>query len=253
MGPKNTDNLDKNEDRFDDGTIVSRDLNYENQVIKPIIDSNNKNILKKLTMKKLLIGLLIALFYIPLLLFFILALLFIVQGAIRENKFSSYADNLKKELNSLVIIDGVPIKSKVFYNNDRLTGGQFPQISSRAFASITVNNKLSLLETEVNNNLSKFGYVREGVDNPYYSTNSENTSFNAILLRYSKDNKAINVIYKFDKSYICPEQYICKYTPNNNPTDSSYPLSSYGNLTVINIEVSLFDKSSDYYSSNFYF
>lgn len=154
---------------------------------------------------------------------------------------------LEEELNSLVITDNQSLKSVGYVNGDGFTANDDPNVSTYAQAELEVSKSLSVIETEVNANLVKAGYTREGEpEKPYYATSPDAYNYSSIALRYTKGERAIKVSYELDKSYGCPKGNICKFTPKNTLPGTNYPLSGFADIPVTHLTVTLGGKTYNY-------
>lgn len=180
-------------------------------------------------------------------------ILFFAQGSLKMNKLNNHAKGLEKELSSLVFVGGQSINAKGVVDGDTLTANDNPDQSTFAQGTMDVNRALASLETEVSTNLSKSGFGREGSpEEPYYATSNNGGTYDSIIFRYIKGDKAIRVMYKFDKSYTCPKEYVCKQTPKSKATDNVYPVNGFGTFSITKMYINLSAKSSDYHSGYLY-
>jgi hypothetical protein len=173
-----------------------------------------------------------------------------VSTTMRENN----AKKLENELSSLVFVEGQSINAKAVLEGDWLTGNDNPALSTYAKGTLSekdpssksVNKSLAVLESKVSNNLSKSGFTLEGgSDTPYYSLNT-NFKYDSIIFKYIKGDRSVLVIYRFDKPYKCPEEYLCEYTPKSEKAVNVFPVNEFGNLNVTNMYIYYSDKSYEY-------
>lgn len=182
--------------------------------------------------------------------FFVLPIFtFFIQTNGKMDRLNDHAKILEKELNGYVLVDGQPIVSRGIVDGDVLTARDDPLKSTFAQASLKVNTPLAYIDSEIGGNLTKYGFVREGdINSPYYGANVNAGAYKGIGFRYLKGDKLMRIVYRFDQEYICPEGYVCKYTPDNDPSLKVYPLSEFSKLNVIGVEINLSDKSSNFNS-----
>lgn len=176
---------------------------------------------------------------------------FIDQGRQKMKTLNDDAKVLADELNSIVFVEGQSVNAKGIVDGDATTASDNPAESTFAEASIDVTNKpLAPLESEVNANLTKSGFTRDGGSvTPFYSVSMNGGTFNSIIFRYLKGNKAIRAEYMLDMVYnTCSEGYVCMHTPKSKPTDKVYPVSEFGAMTVNRMYISYSDTSSWYHS-----
>lgn len=179
----------------------------------------------------------------------VMVILFFVQGSLKMNKLNSHAKGLEEKLSSLVFIEGQTINAKGVVSGDALTASRDPDQSTFAQGFLDVNKTLASLESEVSTNLSKSGFMREGSPElPYYATNNNGRTYDSIIFRYIKGDEAIRVMYKFDKLYTCPKEYVCIHTPKSQPTDNIYPVNGFGDLLTTKMHINFSAKSNDYHS-----
>lgn len=208
----------------------------------------------KFKVKKILLRALVFVLVVPLALIIIMIILLFSQGSIKMNKLNNHAKVLEKELDSLVFIEGQSINAKGVVDGDALTASDNPAQSTYARGSLEVNKSLAELETEVSTNLSKSGFTREGgSETPYYATSMNGGTYDSIVFRYIRGDEAMRIMYKFDKAYTCPKDYVCKHSPKSLPNDNIYPVNGFGTLVVNKMNISFSDKSSDYHSGYLYY
>jgi hypothetical protein len=227
----------------------------ETPVSQPIVGSSlAQQEPRKFNVKKAVLWVLALVLIAPVAFVVIMVILFFAQGSLKMNKLNNHAKGLEKELSSLVFVEGQSINAKGVVDGDALTASDDPNQSTFAQGSLDVNKTLASLESEVSTNLSKSGFTREGgSETPYYATSSNGGTYDSIIFRYIKGDEAIRVMYKFDKSYTCPKEYVCKHTPKSKPTDNIYPVNGFGTLSVTKMNINFSNKSSDYHSGYLYY
>lgn len=226
----------------------------EAPITQPIVGSSlTQPEPRKFNVKKAVLWIIGIVLITPVAFVVIIIILLFAQGSLKMNKLNNHAKGLEKELSSLVLVEGQSINAKGVVDGDALTASDDPDQSTFAQGTLDVNKTLASLEGEVSTNLSKSGFVREGSpEAPYYATSNNGGTYDSIIFRYIKGDEAIRVLYKFDKSYTCPKEYVCKHTPRSKPTDNIYPVSRYGTLSIAKMYINLSSKSSDYHSGYLY-
>lgn len=208
---------------------------------------------RKFNGKKAVLWILAILLIAPVAFVLIMIMLVFAQSSLKMNNLNNHAKSLEKELSSLVFVEGQSINAKGVVDGDALTASDNPAQSTFAHGSLNVHKTLASLESEVSTNLGKSGFMREGSpEAPYYATSNNGGTYDSIIFRYIKGEEAIRVMYKFDKSYTCPKEYVCRHTPKSEPTDNIYPVSRYGALTITKMYINLSSMSSDYHSGYLY-
>lgn len=239
----------------DKNSFTPKQRIVENPVGQPIVNpSHAQAAAHKFNVKKTVLWIVSIVLIAPIAFVVIMILLFFAQGSLKMNKLNNHAKGLENELSSLVFVEGHSINAKGVVDGDALTASDNPDQSTFAQGSLEVNKTLASLESEVSTNLSKSGFVREGSpEAPYYATSNNGGTYDSIIFRYIKDDEAIRVIYKFDKSYTCPKEFVCKHTPKSKPTDNIYPVNGFGTLSITKMHINLSAKSSEYHSGYLYY
>lgn len=256
MNPENNKNPNNPEVLLANNNLdTPQQTAVETPGVQPVIGSSlAQTELRKFNVKKAVLWILAIVLIAPVALIVITIILFFAQSSLKMNKLNNHAKGLEKELSSLVFVEGQSINAEGVVDGDALTASDNPAQSTFAQGSLEVNKSLASLENEVSSNLSKSGFTREGGnETSYYVTSTNGGTYDSIIFRYIKGDEAIRIMYKFDKAYICPKEYVCKHTPKSKPTDNIYPVNGFGTLAVTKMNINFSDKSSDYHSGYLYY
>lgn len=172
-----------------------------------------------------------------------------LQGSLKMQKLNENAQVLERELGSLTFVDGVSVPARGVVEGDTLTAQSNTAASTFAKGSLSVNRSFESIESEIEKNLATSGFKKEKAgESTAYRTSPTSPRHDSIVLRYTKNDTAVRVVYQFTQTHSCPKNYICEHTRYIKSNKDPLPLSAFGQYEVSRFDVTYAATSNEFHS-----